>query len=190
MEPVVKALSAMLGLCARLPRQHGNPAVGYGGEAWTDLSRIAVTPGALGECRGREEPKVTVQKSRGENQTRRSGCREERTDCKPNLMTDRIGWWTVARMTPSFLAWMAVGVGAAFTEMGTHTHGGAHPPCGPKEASARVWNGQRSVPLSWGPGGRGRPVPLVPQPWKQGVICPSSQGTLCNVSNSASRAVF
>lgn len=26
------ALSAMLRLCAHLPRQHGNPAVGYGGK--------------------------------------------------------------------------------------------------------------------------------------------------------------
>lgn len=86
--------SATLGLCARLPRQHGNPAVGCGGGAWTDPACRAVIPGALGERRGRGEPRVSAQKSRGENQTRSSGCREESTNSKTSLTTDRIGWWT------------------------------------------------------------------------------------------------
>lgn len=72
--------------------------------------------GALGACRGRGEPRVTVQESRGEKQTRGSGCRQETTG-KTNVMTGCPGGRAVSRMTPRFLTWMAVGVGVAFAEM-------------------------------------------------------------------------
>lgn len=39
-------------------------------------------------------------------------------------MTDWIDGWAVSRVNPRFLAWVAVGVGVLFTEMGD-TGGGA-----------------------------------------------------------------